>query len=147
MCPKNQLLYLLAMIAVLNLALTLLPGHPTYYQVPSALLAKTYSNSMMVLLNSRIKLGVMETLQSDDFDTTMHIRGITSTNPANDYELRDKPTETIILTEGASRPTSFRVRHILMFNLALGSINFATSGTERRKTRNVGLTPPKRWTL
>ncbi|KIM35505.1 hypothetical protein M413DRAFT_430727 [Hebeloma cylindrosporum] len=45
-----------ALFAIITLVLTLLPNHATFYQVPSAVLAKIYSNSMMVLLNSRIKL-------------------------------------------------------------------------------------------
>ncbi|KAF4609698.1 hypothetical protein D9613_012062 [Agrocybe pediades] len=43
-----------ALIAILNLVLELLPSRPAYYQVPSEMLAKVYSNSLMVMLNSRI---------------------------------------------------------------------------------------------
>ncbi|KAF8193405.1 hypothetical protein BJ912DRAFT_961018, partial [Pholiota molesta] len=45
-----------AAISILNLILVLLPSHPSYFEVPSEVLAKVYSNSMMALLNSRIKL-------------------------------------------------------------------------------------------
>ena len=37
------------------MALVFLPGHPFYYAAASVILAKTYSNSMMAVLNSRIK--------------------------------------------------------------------------------------------
>jgi len=47
----------LAAIAILNLILILLPGQPSYYLVPSEILAKVYSNSMMVVLNSRMRIG------------------------------------------------------------------------------------------
>jgi hypothetical protein len=47
-----------AVFAILTLILTVLPGHPSYYQVPSAILAKVYSNSMMVVLNSRMDIGI-----------------------------------------------------------------------------------------
>jgi len=100
------------MIAVLNLVLTLLPGHPTYYQVPSAILAKTYSNSMMVLLNSRIKLGSREVLQIDDFDTAIRIPVDTSINSADDYELKNErqvARERVVLAGADSLPTSFKV--------------------------------------
>ncbi|KAF8909735.1 hypothetical protein CPB84DRAFT_1842960 [Gymnopilus junonius] len=48
-----------AAIAILNLILESIPlsGRPSYYQVPSEILAKVYSNSMMVLLNSRMRIG------------------------------------------------------------------------------------------
>ncbi|KDR82274.1 hypothetical protein GALMADRAFT_240773 [Galerina marginata CBS 339.88] len=45
-----------ALIAILNLALSLLPGHPTYYQAVVGSLGKVYSNSMMVSLNSRVDI-------------------------------------------------------------------------------------------
>jgi hypothetical protein len=51
------------------MSLTFLPGHQTYYQVPSAILAKIYSNSMMVLFNSRIKIGP-DTSDSERTNTT-----------------------------------------------------------------------------
>jgi hypothetical protein len=43
-----------AVFAILTLILVVLPGHPSYYQAPAAILAKVYSNSMMVVLNSRM---------------------------------------------------------------------------------------------
>lgn len=46
-----------AAVAIINLILSILPSKPSYYQVPSVILAKVYSNSMMAVLNSRMKLG------------------------------------------------------------------------------------------
>ncbi|KAF4616577.1 hypothetical protein D9613_008945 [Agrocybe pediades] len=46
-----------AAVAILNLILILLPGQPSYYLVTSEILAKVYSNSMMVVLNSRMRIG------------------------------------------------------------------------------------------
>jgi len=45
-----------AVIAILNLVLSLLPGHPTYYMGVVGILGKVYSNSMMVSLNSRMNI-------------------------------------------------------------------------------------------
>ncbi|KDR71254.1 hypothetical protein GALMADRAFT_797189 [Galerina marginata CBS 339.88] len=47
---------LTAAIAILSLILVFLPGKPTYYQTSVAVLGKVYSNSMMVLLNSRMRI-------------------------------------------------------------------------------------------
>lgn len=44
----------LVVFATLTLILTVLPGYLSYYQVPSAILAKVYSILMMVVLNSRM---------------------------------------------------------------------------------------------
>ncbi|KAF4611082.1 hypothetical protein D9613_006492 [Agrocybe pediades] len=46
-----------AAMATLNLVLSTLPGQPSYYLVTSETLAKFYSNSMMVVLNSRMRIG------------------------------------------------------------------------------------------
>ena len=46
---------LLALSAGAILILLYLPGHPPYYELPASIAAKTYSNSMMAFLNSRIK--------------------------------------------------------------------------------------------
>ncbi|KJA17505.1 hypothetical protein HYPSUDRAFT_46278 [Hypholoma sublateritium FD-334 SS-4] len=37
------------------LGLAYLPQHPCYYFIPASIVAKTYSNSLMAILNSRIK--------------------------------------------------------------------------------------------
>ncbi|KAF4616578.1 hypothetical protein D9613_008944 [Agrocybe pediades] len=47
-----------AAMALLNLILSTLPGQPSYYLVTSETLAKFYSNSMMVVLNSRMRIGL-----------------------------------------------------------------------------------------
>ena len=51
---QNSLIICLALFAISLVALTLLPDHISYYQVPASILAKLYSNSMFALLNSRI---------------------------------------------------------------------------------------------
>ncbi|KDR67183.1 hypothetical protein GALMADRAFT_258571 [Galerina marginata CBS 339.88] len=48
---------LTAAVAILTLILTFLPGQPTYYQTSVSVLGKVYSNSMMVVFNSRMVLG------------------------------------------------------------------------------------------
>ena len=45
-----------ASLAGISLALVYLPQHPPYYQVAGLILAKTYSNSMIAALNSRVKV-------------------------------------------------------------------------------------------
>ena len=37
------------------LVLPYLPGHPPYYELAASIAAKTYSNAMMAVLNSRVK--------------------------------------------------------------------------------------------
>lgn len=53
-------------MAIVNLVLTAYPNHPEYFVASADVLAKVYSNSMMVLLNRRIE-----------------IRSETHTNPGN----------------------------------------------------------------
>ncbi|KDR70735.1 hypothetical protein GALMADRAFT_159844 [Galerina marginata CBS 339.88] len=48
---------LTAAMAIVNLALSVLPGGPTYFQTTSSMLGKMYSNTMMVVLNSRARIG------------------------------------------------------------------------------------------
>lgn len=48
---------LTAAVAIVNLVLAVLPSHPSYFTTPSEVLAKVYSNSMMVVLNSRMRIG------------------------------------------------------------------------------------------
>ncbi|KAF9479831.1 hypothetical protein BDN70DRAFT_664704 [Pholiota conissans] len=47
---------LTATIAVVSLMLGYLPGQPSYYRTTVSVLAKLYSNSMMVVLNSRMRV-------------------------------------------------------------------------------------------
>ena len=49
-----------ATIAIINFVLSILPGHPTYYQLTSCILGKMYSTTMMVVLNSRIVFQTQE---------------------------------------------------------------------------------------
>ncbi|KAF9534576.1 hypothetical protein CPB83DRAFT_888560 [Crepidotus variabilis] len=48
---------LTALVAIANLVLSCLPSHPTYFQITSSIICKMYSNSMMVMLNSRMQIG------------------------------------------------------------------------------------------
>lgn len=52
--PTIQHTWTTAAIAIINLVLSVLPSKPAYYQIPSVILAKVYSNSMMAVLNSRM---------------------------------------------------------------------------------------------
>ncbi|KAF8162608.1 hypothetical protein B0H34DRAFT_643560, partial [Crassisporium funariophilum] len=45
-----------AAFALINLSLALSPGHPPYWEAVAAILGKVYSNSMMVVFNSRMKV-------------------------------------------------------------------------------------------
>jgi hypothetical protein len=49
-----------ATIVILNLILSMLPNHIMYYMATSEIIAKVYSNSMLVLLNSRIRFSTVE---------------------------------------------------------------------------------------
>ncbi len=51
----SQHLKIPALTAGTLVTLVLLPRHPGYYVVASAIVAKTYSNSMMAVLNSRVR--------------------------------------------------------------------------------------------
>ncbi|KAF8157242.1 hypothetical protein B0H34DRAFT_712896 [Crassisporium funariophilum] len=46
---------LTAALAIFNLIVAVLPDHPTYYMSSSGALGKMYSNSMLVVFNSRIR--------------------------------------------------------------------------------------------
>ncbi|KAF8192987.1 hypothetical protein BJ912DRAFT_961658 [Pholiota molesta] len=56
---------LTATIAVVSLILNFLPGSPTYYQTAISALAKLYSNSMMVVFNSRRKISDVDNSTSE----------------------------------------------------------------------------------
>ncbi|KDR70736.1 hypothetical protein GALMADRAFT_254773 [Galerina marginata CBS 339.88] len=55
---------LTAAMAIVNLALSVLPGGPTYFQTTSSMLGKMYSNTMMVVLNSRARIGNVEAIST-----------------------------------------------------------------------------------
>ena len=46
---------IVALSAGITIVLVFLPGHPSYYAGASSIVAKAYSNSMMAMLNSRVK--------------------------------------------------------------------------------------------
>lgn len=84
----------LAAVAILDLVLVVLPSQPSYYLTPSETLAKFYSNSMMVVLNSRMRIGVDPGLEGGNNSTTARIRtggttAATRTMDTDAYELGD----------------------------------------------------------
>ncbi|KAF9556100.1 hypothetical protein CPC08DRAFT_820681 [Agrocybe pediades] len=48
---------LTAVISIINIVLAVLPSQPNYYMTPTGVLGKLYSNSMLALLNNRMKIG------------------------------------------------------------------------------------------
>ncbi|KAF9551723.1 hypothetical protein CPC08DRAFT_768680 [Agrocybe pediades] len=48
---------ILTAVAITNTALCLLPGRQTYFQTTSSILGNTYANTLLALLNSRVRLG------------------------------------------------------------------------------------------
>ncbi|KAF9526408.1 hypothetical protein CPB83DRAFT_467878 [Crepidotus variabilis] len=62
---------LTAVLAIVNLALSVLPGQPTYFQTTSAVLGKMYSNTMMVVFNSRMRIGRLQ--ESEGYNSSSAI--------------------------------------------------------------------------
>lgn len=48
------------MLAIVNLALSILPSKPSYFLASSLTLGKVYSNSMMAVLNGRMRINETE---------------------------------------------------------------------------------------
>jgi hypothetical protein len=59
---------LTAIIAVVTVILTFLPGRPLFYQASACILGKLYTNSMMVAFNSRMKIGSASTGTAHEAD-------------------------------------------------------------------------------
>ena len=76
-----------AVFAILTLVLTVLPGHPSYYQVPSAILAKVYSNSMMVVLNNRMDISANGERLRETYPTSFHIPDALAQGGARSLEI------------------------------------------------------------
>ena len=74
-----------AVVAIMILVLAVLPGHPTYFTTPAGILAKVYSNSMMVVLNNRMRIG-----------TDAHPKTNTTTTPLR----LDNGTDALELGQG-----------------------------------------------
>ena len=73
---------LAAAIAIITLVLALFPRpHPSYYITPSHVLAKVYSNSMMVLLNNRMRIGTDTHPETNT--TVTRLRYLRSDNPTH----------------------------------------------------------------
>jgi hypothetical protein len=79
---NEKIIALAAAIAIIKIVLTVLPNHPSYFTTPSEVLAKVYSNSMMVVLNSRMRIGTDENLEI----TTLRITHLRSDNPTRGEE-------------------------------------------------------------
>ena len=75
---------LAAAIAIITLVLSVLPGHPSYFTTPVGILAKVYSNSMMVLLNNRMKI---PTDAHPEINTTVNLRPDNPTHGMDAFEL------------------------------------------------------------
>ena len=54
-----------AALAIINLVMFLIPSKATYFETTSAVLGKLYSNTLMVLLNSRMVYGISSDTMSD----------------------------------------------------------------------------------
>ena len=54
--PRTKISYIQGSAAAVFLILLYLPGHPAYFQAVLATLAKTYSNSILAVLNSRARV-------------------------------------------------------------------------------------------
>jgi hypothetical protein len=68
----------LAVIAVVTLLLTVIgPIYPSYYQASLAVLGKMYSNSMMVMLNNRLRVSARS---PDDLKMWSHQKEKTAQN-------------------------------------------------------------------
>ena len=57
--------FVTAALAIINLALFLIPTKAPYFETTSAVLGKLYSNTMMVVLNSRMVHTIAESTLSD----------------------------------------------------------------------------------
>ncbi|KAF8902562.1 hypothetical protein CPB84DRAFT_1846214 [Gymnopilus junonius] len=80
---------LTAVIALLNFILALLPGHPTYYMTTAGILGKLYSNSMMAVFNSRMKIGADNNTSSHEISSVgPRSRVETTVRNVNAYEMR-----------------------------------------------------------
>ncbi len=72
--------YISALWAAVLLLLVYLPGHPPYYQVAASIAAKTYSNAMMAVLNSRVKAASNEPMYGVPlWNESLKTAGINST--------------------------------------------------------------------
>ena len=78
-----------AVIALTNFILALLPGHPTYYMTTAGILGKLYSNSMMAVFNSRMRIGADNNTSSHEVSSTgPRSRIETTVRNVNAYEMR-----------------------------------------------------------
>jgi len=104
-----------AMLAITNLVLADLPGKPSYFLASSETLGKFYSNSMMAVLNSRMRLGSgledsisvsMPTAATSAPTTLVRYRNGVATNEGTEsYELSGEgikvTREEVVFPDGA----------------------------------------------
>ncbi|PPQ96551.1 hypothetical protein CVT26_006338 [Gymnopilus dilepis] len=92
-----------AAIAILNLVLAVLPSRPSYYQVPSEILAKVYSNSMMVLLNSRMSIGTSSSVHERTHVSRFRTEPFAAGMDTNAIELGERVTIAQLEADGQVR--------------------------------------------
>ncbi|KAF9529224.1 hypothetical protein CPB83DRAFT_852888 [Crepidotus variabilis] len=92
---------LTATLAIINAVLSGLPKHPTYFQVSSAILGKLYSNSMLVMLNSRIKIG-----RIGNNDTAVHTSNLLQQHGNQGVAVRAYRIQEEALTRAMDEPES-----------------------------------------
>jgi hypothetical protein len=97
LCPSfdvtnEKSITLIAAIAIINLVcavLAVLPSHPFYFTTQIDVMAKVYSNSMMVVLNNRMKI-----------DTDVHPETNTTVTRLHSDNLATHGTDAFELDEG-----------------------------------------------
>ncbi|KAF9563235.1 hypothetical protein CPC08DRAFT_336089 [Agrocybe pediades] len=94
-----------AMLSIINLVLCLLPSKPTYYQVTLGLLAKSYSNSLMVVFNSRIKPGHNEAAR-DETEGPFSTFGAAPHNSCTATQQGSQVVELTVVKEGSPSEAS-----------------------------------------
>jgi len=74
-----------AVVAIMILVLAVLPGHPLYFTTLAGILTKFYSNSMMVILNNRMRIGADAHPETNN--TVTHLRSDNRTHGMDAFEL------------------------------------------------------------
>jgi len=110
-----------AVIALLNFILALLPNRPTYYMTTAGMLGKLYSNSMLAVFNSRMRMGSASSSHGVSSSSSGHHASNVSSNfnhqrfggkghqakPRHDgdaYEMHGGPVSVAVLKEQVTFP-------------------------------------------
>jgi len=92
-----------AIVGIVRFSLAILPGNPYYYQVPMGIIGTVCANSMLVLINSRMRLGSEEapsavisaarfgTAPADDKDSALEVH---REDTSVDIEEREIPSRS-----------------------------------------------------